>query len=160
LPAAWILNVAFRKERALRKAINRDEFESLVLRAADKKRAISITMDSNKVYVGFVVGTSDPSDPRKDLSFLPLVSGYRDSETHELTFTTYYTEIYGRLTDTGAMPPPLNHLMPDDFVTVIPVSKIASIHLFDFAAYRAFTPRERVRKARANGKPKAKPSPI
>ena len=144
-PLAQLLNLGFRKKIWLRRAIRRQEFESLLLDAADRERPIAVTMDDGKVYVGYIVQGYDPAVGRKYIQLLPLMSGYRTEETHTVAFTTFYTELYGDTAVAGAprnaaakLPGELDHLRPEDFITLFPVDRIASCRLFDSKAYLAF----------------------
>jgi len=143
LPLAWLLNLVFWKNFWLRRAIKKDELESLLLLAADKENSIAVTMDDGKVYVGYVVEGFDPAVGRKCILLLPLMSGYRDKTTHKVNFTTFYLELYG--TDDGGtvdqnkpLPAPLEHLTAEDFITALPTDRIASYRLFDARAYQKF----------------------
>ena len=139
-PAAALLNLPFRKNRSLRRAIKDDDFESILYSALEEECPLLVSMSDGKVYVGFVVSTFDPTTTRKAFSLLPLMSGYRDRETRKVTFTTFYTEIYGAeaLEQMDHLAAPLEHLNPADFVTVFPVDCVVSCHRFDFDAYEAF----------------------
>lgn len=153
-PAAWFLNIFFRRAHWLRRAINSDSFEAFLLNASDREFPVAVTMSDGKVYVGFVVQGSDPARARKYIYLLPLMSGYRKSETHKVTFTTFYLELYGHLGE-GALdkrkplPAPLQDLRAEDFITVLPVESISSCRLFDAKAYQEFQKR---------WKPPSKPS--
>jgi hypothetical protein len=140
-PLAWFLNLFFRKEYWLRRAIKKDALEAFLLDAAEREISIAVTMDDRKVYVGYVVSGFDPEIGRKCILLLPLMSGYRDPETHILNFTTFYTELYGNegaADTTMPLPPPLEHLTAEDFITVLPMDRIVSYRLFDAPAYTEF----------------------
>lgn len=53
---------------------------------------MQITLNNNKVYIGF---TDILPEPKKTnyLKITPVMSGYRDSETKELTITTEYFKV-------------------------------------------------------------------
>ena len=143
-PLATLLNLFVGRKRWLLQAMKGDDLEQLLYNGLTRRVPICITTGDNKVYVGFVVGTPDPTKPRKTVSLLPLMSGYRDRETQRLNFITFYTEIYGtnRANPDDQLPAPLSHLQARDFVTLIPIEKMSSCRLFDLAAYEAFgTPR-------------------
>ena len=140
-PLAWFLNLFFWKDYWLRKAIRKDVLEAFLLDAADLETPIAITMDDQKVYVGYLIESFDPTVGRKCILLLPLMSGYRDQETHKVNFTTFYTELYSddRATNqTEPLPAPLEHLTIEDFITVIPADRIASYRRFDVLAYHRF----------------------
>lgn len=75
-------------------------------------------MDNRKVYVGFVVTTIDPTTPKKALTILPLMSGYRAENGGEIVFTTYYERVYERISDET-----LDHLSVDHFRIVLPTTE-------------------------------------
>jgi len=139
-PLALLLNLGFKKNYWLREAIKKDALEAFLLDAADRDVSIAITMDDRKVYVGYVVSAFDPAIGRKCIFLLPLISGYRDPQTHKVSFTTFYTDLYGddSASKTTPLPTPLEHLTAEDFITVLPVDRIASYRLFDASAYREF----------------------
>lgn len=139
-PLALLLNLGFKRNYWLRQAIKKDALEAFLLDAADDDISIAITMDDRKVYVGYVVSGFDPAIGRKCIFLLPLISGYRDSQTHKVNFTTFYTDLYGdnSASKTTPLPAPLEHLTAEDFITVLPVERIASYRLFDALAYSEF----------------------
>ena len=140
-PLAWLLNLVFWRNYWLRCAIKKDELEGFLLNAADREISIALTMDDGKVYVGYVVAGFDPAIGRKCILLLPLMSGYRDQQTHKVNFTTFYTELYGGdgpTDQTVPLPDPLQHLTAEDFITVLPADRIVSYRLFDAPAYRQF----------------------
>ena len=140
-PLAKLLNLLFRRNYWLRRAIRKDALEAFLLDAADREFPIEATMDSGKVYVGYVVAGFDPATSRKVIKLLPLMSGYRKVETHKVTFTTFYLQLYGSnfaANRTVELPAPLDHLRPEDFITVLPADRIGSCRLFDTTAYLEF----------------------
>jgi len=114
------------------RAIRNNEFESLIASAARRFIPISVTMESNKVYVGFLKETPDPRHQREFLTLLPLMSGYREVVTGKVRFTTFYDTIYDNLHKISAT------LTPDDFTFVLPTDKINSLNMFDVAVYEEF----------------------
>lgn len=60
----------------------------------DKDEAIvMLTMQDKKVYVGNVITMGEPSEtegPDQEIEFAPWISGYRDKDTLNVTFTTDY----------------------------------------------------------------------
>ena len=140
-PLAKLLNFAFPEREWIRRAIEKDDLEKLLLRAADEEVPLCVTMDDRKVYVGYVVEGFDPALGRKSILILPLISGYRDEDTLEVNFTTFYTYLYGAreaMDRTAPLPAPLDYLTAEDFIIVLPVDRIASYRLFDVAAYNKF----------------------
>jgi hypothetical protein len=133
----WPLNFAYGKKRELRRTISdwNDYLEELLTDALDSTRQVSITLNSGKVYVGFVVRTFDPAYDRKYIVILPTMSGYRAATTHRLVFDTDYTRVYQALMDEDE-----SRLVRgvNDFQIVVPVSQVVSANLFDWEAYQRF----------------------
>lgn len=82
--------------------INRegDDFEKLYYESMNtknhKKRLIMLTTDSDKVYVGYILRISKPLLTQQ-IEIVPIVSGYRKSETKKVQFTTPYFSTYKKL---------------------------------------------------------------
>lgn len=73
-----------------------DEIEQLFKKSAKEENLIQITLKNNKVYVGFVDYIPPPKESNY-LKIIPVISGYRNSETKIIKFTTNYyaaLEIY------------------------------------------------------------------
>lgn len=115
-------------------AMQQDDFEKLIVTAATRPMPLAITIESRKIYVGFVLETSSPRFSRKAITILPLMSGYRD-EGSRVTFTTFYQPIYDVVKDDTHH---LRHLSIDDFRVVLPVDRIITSNLFDLEAYEEF----------------------
>ena len=56
-------------------------------------------MLNSKVYVGLITSNFDPAFDRKYIRLLPILSGYRDSETKEVTFTHNYSSVLQSVKD-------------------------------------------------------------
>lgn len=82
------------KAYILAKAIEEegDEIEQLFKDSAITGELMQITLNNNKVYIGF---TDILPEPKKTnyLKITPVMSGYRDSETKKLTITTEYFKV-------------------------------------------------------------------
>lgn len=126
---AW---VRFLFERAIRDS----DFERLLARAMFRDMPIMFTLDTGKVYVGWVVRAINPRDVPREVRILPMLSGYRNSDDHTVVFTTNYHEVLKTVAD--SLTPFLNHLVAGDFEVVIPSGRIMSSHLFDVDAYLRF----------------------
>jgi hypothetical protein len=137
------LNYLFPRDHFLKKAVQNNDFERLIHNAVEKDSPLCMTVENQKVYVGFVVKTTDPSQDRKTLGILPVMSGYRRPDGR-MQFTTYYSDVYEEieLGEKGR----LAHLTPDDFEIVIPVDQIASANMFDILAYEEFGRKSQARR--------------
>lgn len=120
----------------LKLAIKNNDFELLLYRGFDKNLPIMFTLNTGKVYVGWLVRAPNPVAKRKAVRILPLLSGYRSNETQRVAFTTDYYDVLEKVGD--GEKEELNHLMIGDFEVVIPSSQICASHLFDVSAYLHF----------------------
>lgn len=112
-------------------ALQDNELELLLAKSIFDIKMVMITLEDEKVYVGFVTKLTDPTKERKFVSIRPLISGYR-SETKEVIFTTFYEDIYsGKHVE-------LEHLAMDDYIVVLRADKVISARIFDSIAYSKF----------------------
>lgn len=113
-------------------ALTENEFEYMLVTAMTTESMVMVTMEDNKVYVGWVYQVSDPAKAeRKYFSLIPVMTGFRDT-SRKVEFTTYYNELY-QLTNGD-----LAHLEIEHFATVLPANRLVSCRLFDAAAYSRF----------------------
>ncbi len=138
----WLSNLIFWQRVWLDKALKYSDFERVIQRSWKHRFPICLSMDNGKVYVGFVVTTTDPTKDRKSVGILPIISGYRNDEG-KITFTTDYRRVYDTLNDDLE-----DDLTPTDFEIALPADRIHSCNIFDFRAYELFTaegkPRQRL----------------
>jgi len=117
-----------RIDQALWKAAGENELEELLLEALGLLRTVSITLSSNKVYVGLILTTPEPKTERRVIALLPYMSGYR-TETGKVIFTTYYDQFYsGDAPESDA----------EKFRLVLPMDKMLSVSFFDVDTYAHF----------------------
>lgn len=141
-PSGFLLNLFFIAPKLnlngllLKYIVSNRDFERLILRALSTSIPLLVTLESGKCYVGWAVRGIDPTEERKYIRILPLVSGYRGEDDHRVNFTTYYDEIIAEIDRSNEHE--LGHLESEDFEVVIPVNKIVSAHLFDLTAYTRF----------------------
>jgi hypothetical protein len=152
---SWIpLNWVFRKEGQIDRVIERDAepLELLLRRAQKEKLMVSITMATDKVYIGWVAHQFNPGTITNYISLLPRRSGYRHAETKRLVPTVDYTqtlsnirkeanEIIEKVFALSASDPTAERALVERwlalskvsnlFLIVIPVSQIVSINFFD-----------------------------
>lgn len=89
------------------------------------------TLKNNKVYVGFTEEIPPPHETNY-LKIIPIVSGYRDSETKQITFTTEY---YNALDYYGKNPEKYNNF---DMDIIIKQNEILTAGIFDSDIYEQF----------------------
>lgn len=126
LAKVWV----FSNRRALSTAMRRhgSELHRILYTALDEERQVSITMDSKKVYIGYVYGAPKLEPHDSFVAILPLLSGYRSPETMDLKLTQNYLAVY-------AKDPTLRKA---DFVVVLPLAQIRSASFFEQSAYTRF----------------------
>ena len=74
-----------------------DPLDKMLIKSSiEEETYLLITLKNNKVYVGKVSGLPTPHEKKgldQDVSVIPIISGYRESESHQINFTTDYTEM-------------------------------------------------------------------
>ncbi len=129
---AKLLNIFANKLEHYYDALKENEFECLLVTAMTTEFMVMITMEDDKVYVGWVYQISDPAKAeRKYFSIIPVMTGFRN-ERREVEFTTYYNDLYQLTNDE------LAHLNINHFAVVLPVQRLVSCRLFDADAYSRF----------------------
>lgn len=122
------------KLKSLSKLISNNPFESLVLESHIRSFPVLVTLSSNKVYVGIIASVPLLEDGQLEyISLLPLLSGYRESDTLGVIFTTNYYNHYNEFLSDNE-----ESLSLDDFNITFPISEILSISLFDMETYNKF----------------------
>lgn len=128
-------NFFYKKTDSIRKAIrdNDDPMELLIMRSWETKILLCITLKSGKVYIGYTTALPIPSHT-SFISILPVYSGYRDSNTKIIEFTTEYVDIYARLKEEQQ----IARLDDLDFQLLIPTSEVVTVNIFDLRIYDMF----------------------
>ena len=94
--------------------------------AREEYAFVCLIMKDRKAFVGWVA--KSPNLRANDLyvSLVPLMSGSRDKDTLDLTFSVFYpVERYFQADSPTA----------DEFITILPVAEITSARLFDLELY-------------------------
>lgn len=97
--------------------------ETLLYESITSKGALMFTLDDRKVYVGNISLLGEPNETEKadkEITIIPIISGYRDKDTLTVTFTTHYEGLSG------------------NFSTVIKRDKITSVTKYDQSIYDEF----------------------
>ena len=89
----WLANAVYWPGRADRAAARRvGDFVALVLDEAMRTgKSVEVSLHGGKTYIGFVM--SRPGVSQEAFRLVPLVSGYRDTDTQRLVLTTDYSKI-------------------------------------------------------------------
>ena len=131
---ALLVNCVYSESKGAMRAVHRagNSMELLFVQSMRSGSVVELTLLSGKVYVGWLLN-ADVADPeRRFAEMLPLASGFRTEETHELRFTTNYALVLNR-TETDTEP-----ATREDFRVVVPVTEIRSARPFDFVTYFEF----------------------
>jgi|SRR5579863_8671800 len=135
-----------------------DAATRLLHRAFIFRKPIMVTLKSGKVYVGQPAGSiGDPSVRAHSIKIIPLVSGYRDPDTHKVELPTKYKDVYQMMVLREKKEPdrpddPLAKDLADltcgdgskfltdmqDIGVVVLWSEVQSLSLYDENIYRAF----------------------
>ncbi|WP_432713008.1 hypothetical protein [Pedobacter sp.] len=134
--ATEIGNLFINRKKAIKMSLQKsgNEFELLMSSSFFDAHLLQFTMDSGKVYIGWVKELPKPFTTSY-IRITPAFSGYRN-EKKELIFTTQYLTVYasyiadGSVQDTNALKTDL----------VLKVDKINSASFFDLDMYKRFNP--------------------
>lgn len=116
--------------RTIRDAGN--TMELLFVESMGSDSTVELSLVNGKVYVGWILNANVAEPERKFVDLLPLASGYRAADTHDVTFTTNYAEVLTMLSQTDEAN------TQDDYRIVVPVSEIRSTRPFDFEVFFLF----------------------
>jgi len=124
IKSAFIKSVlSFGKIKLQGQILSDSPLDSLFFHALFKKKPVFITLESRKVYVGMIHNLGEPTESEgmdQEISIVPIMSGYRDEETLNVEFITYYEDTAQSLE------------------LVIRQDQILSATFFDFDAYDDF----------------------
>lgn len=114
----------------IQELLNDSPLDDLLFRLVVEQKDAMLMMNDRKVYVGKIISMGEPSETQgmdQDISIMPLMSGYRDKDTLQVTFTTDYGEV------------------DDEIYLSLRQEAIVSATEFNFEAYRTW---QRSRKGR------------
>ena len=130
LTIPFLINLRINRERAKQIAV--EEFNDSMLRllyeAARRKKLVLITLDSRKVYVGFVLNAPNLDRESVHVGLLPILSGYRSSTTLKIHFSGHYVRVYDS-----------QNIDPNDFLIALPLVRVTSAQWFDPGGYAEFS---------------------
>lgn len=135
-PANWIFSS---KALHFRIALaSGSELESILASALGNRQMLLITLDSKKVYAGWVIRTPrldvSNQDPGTGFELLVYKSGYRHSDIHKVIFTTDYSW----LLDASHTKSGDKSYTVDALSTFIPLHRVVTITNFDRDLYLKF----------------------
>lgn len=132
--AATVVNLCYDEAAGARRAVKKTDnsMESLILESMKPTELIEVTLESNKVYIGWVLGAHIANLERKYIEVSPLYSGYRDRGTQEMKLLTNYAQAF------ADHPDQIKKGHEYRLRIVIPVSQIRTIRPFDIEYYSLF----------------------
>lgn len=117
-----------------RQAIAKDsKVDAMIFEAEKFGLLIMITLKSRKVYVGQILSGEIGNTDLKEISLIPILSGYRDKDTLTFKVEHDYSDYYAKENITESSSMPLSH-----FQQVIFYEQIESMSLFDSEVYKKF----------------------
>ena len=114
---------------------NSDAMDGFLFNSAESNAFIQLTLSDGKFYVGKVDSiAANPLAPNSFIQILPYASGYRNKDTKELSFTSFYDTVYNEM----VKEPGFTEDALDQFKKVLPFSAIFSANRFDPEMYVKF----------------------
>jgi hypothetical protein len=137
---AFFDNTCRDNRKSLQRIRDRDSgaLEKFLAECGTKFQTVLITLSSRKVYVGIVHEIPIECGEVEHFSILPILSGYRDKDSLTVKFTTNYYVYYENQLDDDGEPKSGVGAALDDFIEVIPVSKLDHVGRFDIDTYKNF----------------------
>lgn len=105
---------------------------------------VKITLDDDKVYIGYPIEFDRPHKETDWLSIQPLVSGYRDEKKGLVLTTDYLKSIIPHNECCVKNRADASSLIIEDFACVVSVKSIVSCTLFDLTLYTKQVKRESI----------------
>lgn len=116
-------------------AMTMDDFDAVLLQSMTFGDPVAISMESRKIYVGYVYTTLEPGEKNSHLTILPLLSGYRDRETLEFKILARYELVISALrqVDSSGSDDVIKELESklSRYTLSVPRTKIVGLHLFN-----------------------------
>lgn len=87
-----------------------------------------VTLKSRKVYIGMITNSGVEHGKLEYVSVIPFISGYRRDDDFKVERTVNYSDMYREIDPARS----------DEFKTVLPISEIERMRLFDEKIYKGF----------------------
>lgn len=126
--AEYNQKAAQRQLLTIANTVKHDPFENLIVHATNSVCSVMVTLKSRKVYIGMITNSGVEHGKLEYVSVIPFISGYRREDDFKVERTVNYSEMYREL-DPARL---------DEFKTVLPISEIESMRLFDGKIYEDF----------------------
>ena len=127
--AAIVLNLFIDTDRAKEIEVRRNgnPLTRLLYRAAKEQFLVSITLDSRKWYVGWILESPSLLPAERFFRLLPYMSGYRDQATLETFRTVFYEDVLNS-----------HELDKDELVLTFPIDSVKSAGRFNENVYNEY----------------------
>ncbi len=142
LVLAWGSAVAYNYYRgrtadfdALAKAMAKNDYDSILWRGVQQMHPVLISLESRKVYVGFIAVSLDPRES-SHLTLLPIFSGHRDPDTLQFQISAAYEPVIRCIKDVDLSDRQQFESLAG-FCKAFPRARIVSMHLFNEHMYRS-----------------------
>jgi hypothetical protein len=124
---AWIVNEFYDRDEASDYVIMQygGDTEKLLSNNLANVELIYVTLENRQVYIGWPTYTPGLRRDTEDFRILPVLSGFRDEQTLEVDYTTYYPDVLDRV-DNGE----IGGVQADDLEVVIPLNRVISLGPF------------------------------
>ena len=133
----YVANLFYGKGKAERRAATESGalIELVISESLDRQKPVELSLKNGKSYIGFALGRKIAAFGESDIALIPMRSGYRDKDTHDLVLTTDYISAIRKCLDEELIIPDLRY---EDFRIVIPMSEIRSVRIFHPEVYERF----------------------
>ena len=117
----WIVNYCYDESRSKDRALEShgNALFKLLHDSVRYTKPIAITLANRKWYMGYVTVSPNLDPLEQYFNLIPVMSGYRDSDSLEVKRTVFYENAYAD----GAN--------RNDFAITIPLGSVSMAHLFD-----------------------------
>ena len=134
---AFILTPIPFKTVALRYSLG--TLDRMLLKAQTENMPVSVTLSSDKVYIGLIRRITEPDHPPAMIVMVPMMSGHRDANGR-VKITTEYETIYDKLRAGQGAEYKLPKKWSEQFELVIRADSIVTATPFSTAVYSSFNP--------------------
>lgn len=117
----------------LRKIYAGDELELFLLDALTNGFMVSITLETNKCYIGWIPSVNPEDSVRDAIALIPAFSGYRNQENLELDIKRNY---YSHYKNAGLLDQEVDFSQIYNYRVVIPLKKVAHASFFNPDVYK------------------------
>lgn len=137
----YVANRRYGQEEAERRAAaeNGALIELIISESLERRKPVEISLKNGKSYIGFAFERKIAVSGESDIAIIPIRSGYRHKDTHDLVLTTDYASVIQKCLKGNPVVPDLRY---EDFRVVVPMSEVGSVRIFHPEVYEQFRPVE------------------